>query len=80
MKTHEATQSELPGLRTEFRREITAVRHQIHMIELSRQLKKQTAATKAVWKRGLQVYFAGLLVNILGIIGVFYWFAKLLGH
>jgi predicted transcriptional regulator len=80
MNADPVTQSDLAGLRREFTREIAAVRHQIHMMELRRQLEVQRARTRTVWRRGLQAYFAALVLNVLWIIGIFYWFAKLLGH
>jgi hypothetical protein len=74
------TRSELAGLRSEFKHEIAMVRHEIDMIEWRRRLEIQAAKTRALWRRGLQAYFAALLSNILAIIGTLYWFAKLLGH
>jgi hypothetical protein len=80
MNTVPVTHSEFAGLYNEFRCEIDAVRHQLRLIELRRQLEMQTAKTRAVWKRGLQAYAAALFANVLAIIGTFYWFAKLIGH
>jgi hypothetical protein len=80
MNSTAMTHSKLAGLRAEFRHEIAAVRYEIDLIESRRRLEMQAAKTRALWRRGLQAYLAALLVNVLAIIAIFCWFAKLLGH
>ena len=80
MNTSPITHGELAGLRAELRHEIAAVRHEIDTIELRRSFEMQAAKTRALWRRALHAYFAALLANVFADIGVFYWFAKLLGH
>ena len=71
---------ELATLRSEFRSEIAAMRHEIWMIETHRRLEMQIAKARAVWRPGLVAYAALLFTHGLATIGIFYWFAKLLGH
>jgi hypothetical protein len=80
MNTRLVTQSELGQLRREFRNEVAAVRTEIRMVEVRRQLEMQTEKTRAAWRRFKQACTAAFLVNLLAEIGIFYWFAKLLGH
>jgi hypothetical protein len=80
MNTDLVTRGELATLRSEFRSEIAAVRHEIWMTESRRRVEVQIAKARAAWRPELGAYGAVLFVHVIGITGIFYWFAKLLGH
>jgi hypothetical protein len=80
MNTDLVTRGELATLRSEFRSEIAAVRREIWMTESRRRAEMRIAKARAAWRPGLGAYGVLLFVHIVGNTGIFYWFAKLLGH
>jgi hypothetical protein len=68
------------GLCAELKADIAALRSEIRLIELRRQVEIEVAKGQAAWRRLVSAFILWMVVNAVGVSDAMFGLAKVLGY